>query len=55
MKKFILGLLLLKAVVGFGQEKPIKSYDLFGVKFSVDKKLLSLLIIKIHFNIKKNL
>jgi hypothetical protein len=35
MKKFILGLLLLNAVVGFGQEKPIKSYDLFGLNFKL--------------------
>ncbi len=37
MKRLILGLLVLNAVLSFGQEKPIKSYDLFGVKFSVDK------------------
>lgn len=37
MKRFILGLFVLNTFFGFGQEKPIKSYDLFGVKFSVDK------------------
>ncbi len=37
MKKLILVLLVLNTVLGFSQEKPIKSYDLYGVKFSVDK------------------
>ena len=37
MKRFILGLFVLNTFFGFGQEKPIKSYDLFGVKFSVNK------------------
>lgn len=37
MKRFILGLFVLNTFFGFTQEKAIKSYDLFGVKFSVDK------------------
>ena len=37
MKRFILVLFVLNTFFGFGQEKPIKSYDLFGVNFSVDK------------------
>lgn len=37
MKRFILGLFVLNTFFGFAQEKAIKSYDLFGVKFSVNK------------------
>ncbi len=37
MKKYLIVIFCLISTFGFGQEKPIKSYDLFGVKFSVDK------------------
>ena len=37
MKRYFICLFCSLSMTGFGQEKPIKSYDLFGVKFSVDK------------------
>ena len=37
MKKYLIYVFCLLASIGFAQEKAIKSYDLFGVKFSVDK------------------
>ncbi len=37
MKTYFICLFCLLSITGFAQEKPMKSYDLFGVKFSVDK------------------
>jgi hypothetical protein len=37
MKKYLILIFCLISTFGFGQEKPIKSYVLFGVKFSVNK------------------
>lgn len=37
MKKYLILIFCLISTCGFAQEKAIKSYDLFGVKFSVDK------------------
>lgn len=54
MKKYLILIFCLISTLGYGQEKPIKSYNLFGVKFSVDK-IIILAYYKMHFNIKKNL
>jgi hypothetical protein len=37
MKRYFICLFCSLSMTGFAQEKSMKSYDLFGVKFSVDK------------------